>query len=133
MDEFRNKSRGSLATIQFLTSQIQELQEGLNYVNDSREFHDVGSICSEKLSHVPSQPAVVPSPRAMFSRDQSLRLDTRNLLGKSVLVFDNQLAPIDSVSTSYGGMLQSWNLGATGGDPVRPSTERLVARSEERN
>ena len=36
-------------------------------------------MCSGKLSHVPSQPAVVPSPRCMLSRDNSMPLDTWNL------------------------------------------------------
>ena len=46
---------------------------------DSNECQDVESICSGKLSHVPSQPAVVPGPRAVSSRDQSLRPDAWNL------------------------------------------------------
>ena len=43
----------------------------MNYMKNSKEFQDVGSIRSGKLSHVPSQSAVVPSPRSMSSRDQS--------------------------------------------------------------
>ena len=80
VDEFSfHKLRESHATIQELTSQVQELQERVNDMNDSREFQDFESICSGKLSHVPSQLAVVPSPRSMLSRDQSLRSDTWNL------------------------------------------------------
>ena len=60
-------------------------------MNDSGAFQDVEPICSGKLSHVPSQSAVVPSPRSMLSRDQSLRLDTWNLLGTSGNVFDSPL------------------------------------------
>ena len=48
-------------------------------------------------------------------------------------VFDNPLAPIDSASTLDGRMLHPWNLNATLGDPVRLSTGRPVARSEEQN
>ena len=55
----------------------------MHYMNDSGELQDVEAICSGKLSHVPSQPAVVPSPCGMLSRDQSLRSDTWNLLGTS--------------------------------------------------
>ena len=84
IDEFsRQELRQSQATFNELTSQIQELQERVNLMNDSREFQDVESACSGRLSTVPSQPAVVPSPRGMPSRDQSLRLDTWNLLGAS--------------------------------------------------
>ena len=76
MDEFsRNELRERHATIQELTSQVQELQERMKFMNDSKEFQDVESICNGKLSHVPSYAAVVPSPRAMSSCDQSLRLD----------------------------------------------------------
>ena len=102
-------------------------------MNDSREFQDVESVCSGTLSHVPSRPAVVPSPRGVLTRDQSLRLDTWNMLGTSGNVFGSPLAPIDSSSTPHGGVLHSWNLNATDGDPVRPSTERPVARSERRD
>ena len=68
----------SHATIQELTSQILELPERMNHMNDAREFQDVESICSGTLSHVPSQPAVVPSLCGMQSRDQSLRSDKWN-------------------------------------------------------
>ena len=82
IDDFsRNELRESHATIHKLTSQIQELQEGMNFMNCSREVQDRESICSGKLSHVPSQQAVVPSPGSMLSRYQSLRSDTWNLSG----------------------------------------------------
>ena len=50
-------------------------------MNGSGEFQDVDSFCSGNLSHVPSQPAIVPSLGGMLSRDPSLRLDTWNLSG----------------------------------------------------
>ena len=75
------KLRESHDTIQKLTSQIQELQERVNSMNDSGEFQEIESICRGKLSRVPSQPAVIPSPRALSSSDQSLRSDTWNLSG----------------------------------------------------
>ena len=134
IDEFsRQELTDSQATVHELTSQIKKLQERVNLTNDSREFQDVESVCSGRLSHVPRQPAIVPSPRGVLSRDQSLRPDTWNLLGTSGNVFDSPLAPIDSVSTPFRGMLHSWNLNATDGDLVRPSTGRPVARSEEQN
>ena len=47
IDDFsRNEVREGHGTIQELASQIQELQERMNYVNDSRELQDVESICS---------------------------------------------------------------------------------------
>ena len=106
IDEFsRNELRVSHATIQELTSQIQELQEGMNCMNDSREFQDVESMRSGELSHVPSRPAIVPSLGGMLSRDPSVRLDTLKLLGISGNVLDSPRAPIDSSSTHYRGRL----------------------------
>ena len=87
--------------MQELTSQIQELQERMNYMSDSNEFQDVASICSGKLSNVPSQLAIVPSLGGMLSRDPSLRHDTWNLLGTSGNVFDSPRAVIDSSSTPF--------------------------------
>ena len=85
IDEFsRHELRESQATFHELTSLIQELQDRVNLMNNSREFQDgESSICSGKLSHVPSQPASVPSPCGMLSRDQSLRPDTWTLFGTS--------------------------------------------------
>ena len=115
IDEFsRHELIESQATIQELTSQIQELQEKVNLMNVSREFQDVESIRSGK-------PSVVPSPF------------TWNMLGTSGNVFDSPLATIDSSSTPYRGLLHSWNLNSTDGNPVRDSTGRPVARSEEQN
>ena len=91
--------------MQELTSQIQELQERMNYMNDSREFQDLEAIYSGKLSHVSSQPAVVPSPRSMSSRDRSLRPDTWNLSGTHGNVFGNPRAEIDSSQTPYQRIL----------------------------
>ena len=36
--------------------------ERMNHMEDSREIQDTESICSGKLSHVLSQPVVIPSP-----------------------------------------------------------------------
>ena len=45
-----------------LSGRVQELQNEVNCVNDSREFQDAESVRS-RLSHVPSQPAFSPSFR----------------------------------------------------------------------
>ena len=67
IDEFsRHELSESHATAKELTSQIQELQERMNLMSDFVEFQDVNSICSGKLSHVPSQPAIVPSLGGML-------------------------------------------------------------------
>ena len=92
IDEFsRNEWRESHASIQELTSQLQELQERMNQMSDSTEFQDVGSSCSG------SPPTVVPSFGGMLSRDQSLRSDTWNLLGTSHSTCSNRFV-IDTLS-----------------------------------
>ena len=48
----------------------------MNCLTDSGEFQEVESNYSGEFSHVPSQPV---GPRAMSSRDRSVRLDTWNL------------------------------------------------------
>ena len=75
------------------------------------------SICSGKLSQVPSQLAIVPSFGGMLSGN----------------VFDSPRAVINLSSTPYQRMFHSQNQGVTGENPVRESTVKLVARSEERN
>ena len=132
VDEFsRNELRESRAVVQELTSQIQELQERMNDRSDSRELQDIGSMWCGKLSHVPSQLAVVPCPRSMFSRDQSLQLDTWNLSGTQGNVSGNPRAMLDSSQIPYQGILHFTNQSATGGILVQRSTGRPVAKGEE--
>ena len=54
---------------------MQELQERVTCLNDSGEFQEVESNYSGKNSHIPSQPAVVPSPCSMLGRDKRLPLN----------------------------------------------------------
>ena len=84
-------------------------------MNDS----NIESICSGQISHVPSKPAVVPSPRSMLSRDQSLRSDTWNLSGAQGNFFGHPRAVIDSSQTPYQGILHSTNQSATSVNPCR--------------
>ena len=59
-DEFsRKRFIEDRDTILELTAKIQELQNEVNGMNDSRDFKDVESVRSG-LSHVPSQPAFFP-------------------------------------------------------------------------
>ena len=134
-NENRRISRGELreshATIQELTSQVQELQERMNCMSDSQDFQDFESTCSGNVSHVHSQPAVVPSLRAVSSRDQSLRPVTWNLPETQGNFFGHPRAVIDSSQTPHQEILHSWNQSATSGNPVRDSTRRPVAKIEE--
>ena len=97
VDEFSVQKFGeSHETIRRLTSLFQEMQEQMNSMNDSGEFQEVESNHSGMLSSVASQPAVVPSPRSMLSRDKRLPLDTWKTSGLQENVFGNQCSTFDS-------------------------------------
>ena len=70
-DEFsRRRLVKDRDTILELTGKIQELQNEINCMNDSRDFQDAESVCSGQ-SHVPSQPVSFPPhpvPVGMLSR-----------------------------------------------------------------
>ena len=77
VDEFSvRKFRASHDTIQRLTSQLQSMQEQMNSMNDSWNLSHSG-----RLSHVPSQPEVIPRSSSMLSRDKRLPFDTWNAPG----------------------------------------------------
>ena len=112
MDEFfRQELRESQCAATQLTAQIQELQDKVNNMNDSREFQDVEAVCSSRLSHVPVHPPFASSPCGNSSRDQCQRPDTRILRGISGDVFENTVAPIESTTSIRKGLVQ-------GRDPV---------------
>ena len=67
-------------TFQKLTSQLQEMQEQMNSMNDSGEFQEVESKYSGRLSYVSSRLAMIPSSRSMLS-DKRLPLETWNTSG----------------------------------------------------
>ena len=50
------------------------MQEQMNSMSDSGGFQDVESKFCEMLSHVSSQPVMIPSSRSLLSRDKRLRL-----------------------------------------------------------
>ena len=99
-------------------------------MNDSREFQDVESLRSGRISHVPSQLAVVPSPRGLLSRDPSLRHEIWNSLDISGNVI---AGPCASALTSYTGVLNPWASDATGNILVLTGTGRPVAGNEVHN
>ena len=124
--------RQSHGTIQRLTSQMQELQEQINYLNASGEFQEVESNYSGKFSHVPSQPARISSPRSMLSCDKRLQPETWNLSGPQENVFVNPRSRFESSQTPCRGILHSTTPSAAGEAPALISTGRFVAREEER-
>ena len=93
IDELPAQEKESQSTVNLLTVQIQELQDKVKSLSDSRVFCDPETASSSGLSHVPSHPMSIPSPRGMLSRDSCLQHDTRNSYGTSGNVFENLLAP----------------------------------------
>ena len=88
VDEFSMQNfRENHETIQQLTFQLQQMQEQMNSLNDSGEFQDIESKYSGRLSHVSSQPEMMPSSRSLLSRDKRLPLDTWNQSGVQENVF----------------------------------------------
>ena len=101
-------------TILELTGKIQELQNEINCMNDSRDFQDAESVRSGQ-SHVTSQPLFFPphpDPGGMLSR--SLGMPSRNdrpqsiwdTHGKSGNDFAN---PTASSSVPYPQVINPWN------------------------
>ena len=133
VDEFSVQNlRENHETIQRLTSQVQEFQERMNYLNDSGEFHEVESKYSGTCSHVSSQLARIPSPRAVLSCDRRFPLDTWNRSGSQENVFANPRSTLQSPQAPHRGIYQFATPRATGEAPAFISTKRLVAREEER-
>ena len=95
-DEFsRRRLIENQDTIHELTARVQELQNEVNCLNDSRDFEDAESVRSG-LSHVPSQRALLPffrDPGGMLSRSVGMLSrsdkppDTWDTHGKSGNVF----------------------------------------------
>ena len=111
---------------------MQEMQEQMNSMSDSREFQEVESNHSGTVSHVPSQPAPIPSSLSMLSCDKLLPLDTWNVSGPQENAFGNQLSAFDSSRNHYQRIHHSTTPGATGSVPVRIGAGTLVARDEDR-
>ena len=132
IDEFSSeKSRESHETIQRLTSQVQELQERVNCMNDSGQFQDLESNCTGKFSHVPSQPAGIPSPRSVLSCDKRLPPDTWNLSGLQENVFANPRSTLESLQIPHQGT-HPFMTPAAGDAPVLISRGNLVVIEDER-
>ena len=90
------KLRENHETIQQLTFQLQQIQEQMNSMNSPGEFQDIQSNCSGRLSHVSSQPEMIPSSRVLLSRDKRLPLDAWNQSGVQENVFGHQFSAFDS-------------------------------------
>ena len=129
IDEFSvQKLRESHETIQRLTSQVQELQERMNYLNDSGDFHEVESNKSGHFSHVPSLPARIPHRRSMLSCDKRLQPETWNPPGLQENVFANPRSTLESLLIPYQGTHPFITPSAASEAPALTSTETCGKR-----
>ena len=94
-------------TIQQLSAQLQEMQDQMNSMNDSGECQDAESNFGGRLSHVSSQPAIIPSSRSMLSRDKRLPLNTRNSSGLQENVFGNHFSTLINSEIILKELIQS--------------------------
>ena len=108
-----------------LTGKIQELQNEINCMNDSRDFQDAESVRSGH-SHVTSQPVSFPPhpiPGRMLSRSFGMPSrregppSIRDTHGKSGNVFAD---PVASSSAPYPQELNPWSSGRS--EPIHSST-----------
>ena len=115
-------------SINEFTARIQELQNEVNCMNDSRYFKDAESVRSG-LSHVPSQTALFPpfrDPGGMLSRSVGMPSrndrppDIGNTHGFSGNVFVNPLAS----SSPYPGGLNPWISNVTEDTSPHVTSER---------
>ena len=114
VDEFsRRRLMENQDTINELTARIQEAQNEVNCMNDSRDSEDAESVRSG-LSHVTSQPALLPpypNPGGMLSRPVGMLSrndkppDIWDMHGMSGNVFVN---PPASSSSLYPGGFNPW-------------------------
>ena len=101
----RHELRKSQSTVRHFTVQIQDLQDKVNSVNDSSDFHDRETASSSGSSHVPSHPLIVPSSFGLPCRDSGPQLDTRNLRGTLGNVFENPPAPNEPTASCSGSVV----------------------------
>ena len=107
------------------------MQEQMNSMNDSGDFQDVESIFCGRLSHVSKQPAMIPSSRALLSRDKRLPLDTWNQSALQDNVFGNQLSTFDS-PTDYSQRIQSDDVQRNRGAAPEAERTKTSHTSEDR-
>ena len=69
---FMRKKEDEPSSVDQLKSQIQDLQDKVNALNEEKEFYDPETASSSGSLQVPSQPSRIPSPRCMLGRDSGL-------------------------------------------------------------
>ena len=105
----------------------------MNYMKDSRKFQEVESNQSGRLSHVSSQPAMMPSSRSMPSRDKHLPLDTWNTSRPQENVFGDQFSTFDSPRDHPQGIHPCAPQRERGSVPQATGSGTLFARDDKQN
>ena len=88
---------------------------------------------SGRLSHVTSQPEVIPSSRSMLSRDKRLPSDTWNSPGLQEHVFGNQFSTFGSPGNLSEGIRHGDTRRETESVPRAIGTGTSFARDDEQN
>ena len=103
-DELYAQKKEEPSTVSQILSQIRTLQDKVSALNEEKEFHNPQTASSSGVSHVPSQPSRIPSPRGMLSRDSGLPPHyTRNSMGTSGNVFES-LPAQETIAPSLPGI-----------------------------
>ena len=78
IDGLSFQQRGNPSTVNQLLAQIQDLQDKVSSLNGASDLYDPETASCSGVSHVPSQPLNIPSPRRTIIGDSCLPQDTRN-------------------------------------------------------
>ena len=127
VDEFSlHKLRESHDTTLRLTSTLQSMQEQMNSLNDSRDFHEVESNIVEACG-------TFPSSSSILSRDKRLPLNTWNSPGLQENVFGNQFSTFGSSRNPSQGIHYCAKPRETESVPRATGTGTSFARDDEQN
>ena len=126
VDESLHRSWESHETIQRLTSQVQELQERMNYLTDSGDFHEVESNYGGKFV-TRSQSTSRDSKATLYAK---LRQTLATYHMESIWITGKRFSK--STQILYRGTHPFMTPNAAGETPALISTGKAVARKDER-
>ena len=88
LDEHSVQHGWESQTVSLLRDQVRKLQEQLEFIKDSKEFHDPDSPSSSGKTHVPHQHRIASSSKIKPSREPGLPRDTREDTSNPANAFD---------------------------------------------
>ena len=107
-DELYAQKKEEPSTVNKLLSRIQDLEDKVNALNEEKEFYDPETASTSGMSHVPSEPSRIPSPRGMLRRDSGLRHFSRNSTGTSGNVLEETTCSRKNVSVLDSNCHEAW-------------------------